>query len=331
MTARTVSSLVVPPAAAIVLATGGAAAAPPTDPIVRAVFFWSKGCPACHVVIEQVFPRLEREHGDRLYIRRFEMSDPSAVALYQATAQTFRLRPDQYVVPLMVIGDQVLIGWGEIRDRLPDLIATHLARGGLAWPAIPGLAGLIGPEDTPPAAAPPRAPVERVDPAMPTVAPAPEGPRHDPVGLGLAIAVMAGMIVALLYVAYAMLGRGARQPQASTRLPWVIPVLSVAGLIVAGYLTYIESLGVPAVCGPIGDCNAVQASPYAKLFGIVPVALLGVAGYLGILTAWVAGVRRRRPVWPHTTTVAFSIALLGTVLSLYLTYLEPFVIQAVCA
>ena len=46
----------------------------------------------------------------------------------------------------------------------------------------------------------------------------------------------------------------------------------------AGYLTYVETQLVQAVCGPVGDCNAVQSSSYARLFGVLPVGVLGASG-----------------------------------------------------
>lgn len=47
---------------------------------------------------------------------------------------------------------------------------------------------------------------------------------------------------------------------------WSIPVLITAGLVVAGYLTYVEMTAAPAVCGvAIPGCVSVQTSSYAKL------------------------------------------------------------------
>jgi uncharacterized membrane protein len=92
----------------------------------------------------------------------------------------------------------------------------------------------------------------------------------------------------------------------------------------------VETQAVSAVCGPVGDCNAVQSSPYARLFGVLPVGILGLAGYLGILLAW--SWRRLRPTGLSRRAPAaiFAMALFGTLFSVYLTYLEPFVIRAVC-
>ena len=55
-------------------------------------------------------------------------------------------------------------------------------------------------------------------------------------------------------------------------------MLSVVGIGVAAYLASIETTGSEAVCGPVGDCNAVQESEYAEFLGI-PIGVLGVIGY----------------------------------------------------
>jgi uncharacterized membrane protein len=103
--------------------------------------------------------------------------------------------------------------------------------------------------------------------------------------------------------------------------------LALAGAVVAGYLTWVHfDLGV-LVCG-VGDCHAVQTSPYATI-GPVPIALLGLGFFLSI--AALSVVRWRYPAlsWP-ATFVAFLIALGGVLYFVYLTYLEVAVIGAIC-
>jgi uncharacterized membrane protein len=83
----------------------------------------------------------------------------------------------------------------------------------------------------------------------------------------------------------------------------VLPTLALGGLGVAGYLAYVETQAVAAVCGPVGDCNAVQSSPYAYLFDVIPIGVLGVIAYLSILAVWLWGRMRRDTVaryapWP---------------------------------
>jgi uncharacterized membrane protein len=146
----------------------------------------------------------------------------------------------------------------------------------------------------------------------------------DPVGTVLALLVLIGMIGAM---AWSFTRAGHAEARAGA---WWVPILTAVGLGVAGYLTFVEASGTPAVCGPVGDCNTVQQSRYAGVFGI-PVALLGLAGYVAVFGAWWAGrtlvgVRR---VWAART--AFWLAFAGTVASAVLTFLEPFVIGAVCA
>lgn len=61
---------------------------------------------------------------------------------------------------------------------------------------------------------------------------------------------------------------------------------------IAGYLAYVEATQSTAVCGPVGDCNTAQQSEYARLFGVLPIGVIGVVGYLAILFSW--GVTRTR-------------------------------------
>jgi uncharacterized membrane protein len=106
--------------------------------------------------------------------------------------------------------------------------------------------------------------------------------------------------------------------------------LALLGLGVAAYLAYVETQAVKAFCGPVGDCNTVQSSPYARLFGVLPIGVLGVIGYALILAAW--WLRRTGPTpWSDWATLALlGMSLGGTLFSIYLTYLEVAVIRAVC-
>lgn len=146
-------------------------------------------------------------------------------------------------------------------------------------------------------------------------------------GFTLAIVIMVLMAAALLYSLIA-LWRGA-----AFALPawadWLVPALIVIGIGVAGYLAYVETQSVEAICGPVGDCNIVQQSRYAKLFDILPVGVLGLLGYLGLIAAWLA--RRLLPKLEKLAAISFlGMAFFAVIFSLYLTYLEPFVIKAVC-
>jgi uncharacterized membrane protein len=107
-----------------------------------------------------------------------------------------------------------------------------------------------------------------------------------------------------------------------------IPALAALGLGVSAYLTWVHYSGNLALCAGSGGCEAVQASRYSELGG-VPVALLGLGLYVGLLAlgAWRAVARDAPPLVP---LALFGLALAGTLYSAYLTYLELFVIHAVC-
>jgi uncharacterized membrane protein len=149
--------------------------------------------------------------------------------------------------------------------------------------------------------------------------------RTDPVGGSLALALLLVMALSLVWVL-------ARPPVSGGPSGHVaVPVLVVVGVAIAAYLGYVETTGATAVCGPVGDCNAVQQSAYARLFGVLPVALIGLAGYLAILAAWLVAWLARGRIGDWAAVVAFALVLAGTSASLTLTVLEPFVIGAVCA
>jgi uncharacterized membrane protein len=152
---------------------------------------------------------------------------------------------------------------------------------------------------------------------------------RDPSGNGLAIAILAGMILSLIVVTYS-LSKPPGKPR-SRWIDWLIPLACLAGLGVAGYLAFVETAQTSAICGPLGDCNAVQQSEYARLFGLLPVGVLGVLGYAAMLIAWIVGQLRAERLAALANLALFGMAFAGTLFSLYLTFLEPFVIGATCA
>jgi len=104
------------------------------------------------------------------------------------------------------------------------------------------------------------------------------------------------------------------------RLTLAVAGLSVLGAAIAGYLVCVHFAEVRPFCvGRGGGCERVQSSPYAKLAG-VPVAAIGLAGYLAILASLAL---------PDRSLTAF-LALVGAGFSAYLTYLELAVIDAIC-
>jgi uncharacterized membrane protein len=99
-------------------------------------------------------------------------------------------------------------------------------------------------------------------------------------------------------------------------------VLTLVGLGVAIYLTYVHYKGIDPVCGLGGDCERVQTSEWSKLGG-VPVALLGLVGYALILVSLLVGGENGR-------MAAALFSLIGFGFSAYLTYREIYSIEAIC-
>jgi uncharacterized membrane protein len=107
------------------------------------------------------------------------------------------------------------------------------------------------------------------------------------------------------------------------RLRIAAAVLALAGLGVAGYLTWVHYADLEPICaGGSGGCEKVQNSDYAELAGI-PVALLGLIGYGAILASLAV------PGEPGRLAGAV-LALAGFGFSAWLTYVELFEIDAIC-
>jgi len=98
--------------------------------------------------------------------------------------------------------------------------------------------------------------------------------------------------------------------------------VAVVGLGIATYLTIVHYTGGVSVCAIAHGCETVQKSDYSKLAG-VPVALLGMLGYVGILAALIRDDERSRDV-------AAFISILGFGFSAWLTYTEVALINAIC-
>jgi len=344
------------------------------DAVVHAVLFYSPSCPHCHEVMTEDLPPLADKYGDRLQIIGVDVTTRRGQALLRATVDHFGIPEGDVGVPLMVVGEEFMIGAVDIPGRLPGIIDHALANEGVDWPGVGALRealaaeGLLQeaePESDTAAASAPAAPAptpEAAEPPLeartePSVAPPPpaaapsaapppgltgsltpeaaEGAaagvltrlQRDPLGNAVAILVLLGLVGTL---ALSLRMAGARDTSARPMPSWLVPSLSVLGTGVAAYLSFVEMTGQSAVCGPVGDCNAVQQSPYAHLFGVLPVGLLGLLGYLAILAAW--GLERTGPraVRVPTLRLRWAMTFVATAFSVYLTFLEPFVIGATC-
>jgi uncharacterized membrane protein len=307
------------------------------------------------MVIEEDLPSLFEKYGMQLEIVGVDVSQMEGSALYQAAITHFQIPENRLGVPTLVIDQTVLVGSLEIPEQLPGLIEHYLSQGGVDWPGIPGLDEVLAISTPEQALGHPAAPTgdtsaalsptETIPATFPTPEPVQAGPglalpgnrdmswqekfALDPAGNTLSVFVLVGMLGSLSWVFLYF----ARQDRffPNVKASWFIPILCLVGLFVAGYLAYVETAQVEAVCGPLGDCNTVQQSGYARLFGILPIGIMGLAGYIMILIAWL-GARFGPNGVEHLAALSLlGMGFAGTLFSVYLTFLEPFVIGATCA
>jgi uncharacterized membrane protein len=108
-----------------------------------------------------------------------------------------------------------------------------------------------------------------------------------------------------------------------------IAAIALTGVFVALYML-LYKLGAfgTILCGT-GGCEVVQNSPWAYFLG-VPVAAWGLAGYMAMLGAAMAGVQPRFAASRWVAAVLVALTSAALLFSIYLSYLEEFVIGAWC-
>lgn len=112
----------------------------------------------------------------------------------------------------------------------------------------------------------------------------------------------------------------------SSRVALLLVLLALIGLAISGYLLVVRLQGELPACPIGGGCETVQQSQYSAVLGI-PVAGIGFVYSIVILGAtgvwWRIADRR-------ALFVAYGLGLLATIVIGYLSYLELFVIHAIC-
>jgi uncharacterized membrane protein len=297
-----------------------AAPAQSEQAIVHAVLFYSNGCPYCEQVLTGILPTVQNKYQTQLSILLIELATSKDVDNLYALAASFGLSKEQVAVPFMVIDQTVLVGVDEINSKLTGLIDQYLISGGVDFPNIPLLTDMLTQGVQ----------FNSSEPYQQLIT-QPAGGSNN-IGLVFAWVIMILMGISLIF-SVAMILRafqGKSLLKLNNWMNFAIPLLSIIGLGASIYLTYVEITHTRALCGPVGDCNAVQSSPYAKLFGILPIGLVGALGYVAILAIWLWQRFRVDVIAKTAGPIMYGMALFGTLFSIYLTYLEIFVIHAVC-
>lgn len=104
-------------------------------PVVRAVLFTSPICTFCRQIVEKDLPPAIQKFGAQLEILYVDVNTPDGENLYEAALEAFKVPRS---TPLLYIG-QTTLGGINITQKLPALVETYLAQGGMDWPTIPGL------------------------------------------------------------------------------------------------------------------------------------------------------------------------------------------------
>ena len=287
-------------------------------PVVQAVFFFTPDWTNYQKVVTLVLPPMRAKYGSQFDVSFVDVSTAKGQVVYQAVVTQYKISADRQQLPTMIIGSTALVGLDEISTRLPALVEKNIQAGGIARPDISGLNEALAADSTQFGAGANAAPA-----------------NNNSFANGLAQLILAGMIAVVGVEIYRQPWKKGHKTHSKTNrqdpLTWVIPTLVLVGLVISGYLSYVEITATQAVCGPVGDCNAVQTSSYARLFGILPIGVLGILGNLSILAAW--GFKRFGPPQfnPQAALVLAGLVSFGILFSIYLTFLEPFVIGATCA
>ncbi len=276
---------------------------------LKAVLLYPSFCAECPAVIEDFLFPLTAQQGDKLELFPVDITETPGKALFQQVLQRFGSRPDSWDRPAVLTGDFIFRGKQEITEGLPALLAGEQTVALTSWPDLPGLQQLIRGEEG--------------DDAEDA------GHGNDSIAAGLAWTVMAMMLLSLSFSASRLAKQGRSLSAASAIRSWSLPIFALLGLGIGVYLSSVALTHSTAMCGPIGDCMSVQASPYARLLDI-PMSMWGVAFYLGILLLW-SLQRFLTGNWRQRATLGLlAFSIFGVLFSVYLTSLELFVIHAVC-
>ncbi|SRR6266498_2919515 len=112
------------------------------------------------------------------------------------------------------------------------------------------------------------------------------------------------------------------------RLSQLAIALTMIGLLVSIYMTIYKITLNDSMCIGSGGCKAVNESPYAEVNGI-PVALIGVGGYLAILAVLLLEPRINF-LQQNGTMIFFGLSLVGFLFTLYLIFVEVALLKKYC-
>ena len=106
-------------------------------------------------------------------------------------------------------------------------------------------------------------------------------------------------------------------------------LLAVVGVGIALYLTLYKVGVIGVLSCSIGSCETVNTSKWSMLLGI-PIAAWGLAAYVALLGIALVGSAESREQSVPIAQLLVALAAWSALFSAWLTYLELFVIHAIC-
>ena len=109
----------------------------------------------------------------------------------------------------------------------------------------------------------------------------------------------------------------------------ILALLAVVGICIALYLTLYKFGVIGVLSCSIGSCEMVNTSKWSMLLGL-PIAAWGLAAYAALLVLAIAGGTEARENSVPIARMLVALAGFSVLFSAWLTYLELFVIHAIC-
>lgn len=107
-----------------------------TAPVVRMLVFYSKTCPHCLTIVNEFLPEIKAKFGDQVDFVLIEISDATNMQLLLAVENAYGIPADRATIPEIMMGYDVFLGEGAIKQQLEPTIREYLAQGGVDIPAV---------------------------------------------------------------------------------------------------------------------------------------------------------------------------------------------------
>jgi cytochrome c biogenesis protein CcdA/thiol-disulfide isomerase/thioredoxin len=102
--------------------------------VVRILLFHSPTCPHCEVIINDFLPGIQEKYGDQIEIKLLDISDPYNHGLLVSLEEAAEIPSEKRGVPMIFVGQTIMVGDLSIKDNLEEVIDGYLAEGGADYP-----------------------------------------------------------------------------------------------------------------------------------------------------------------------------------------------------